>query len=276
MPLSVYITVGTWRRFRSLKPGDVQSNSAHTIMDSINVDGKFFWAIAMSLCISYLSVAQQSNMKNKPITIIGKAENGKGGALVLTQDGTVYYLEGIHSWDVSMEHVEIEVAGTLYVERLSEKDLKNNEGERKQGSMGIKNTILKPTYKRIAAMENKKNGGSEIRNKTGDVSSGEGKYIIVAPIVKKAFVNKAGKATGGEELFIRRSVQDYFIKFCEGHVTRADLEKALIVKEGVEYPNVKLEIEIKEGNWDICEGDPLHSQSRIGEYMVIHRILSMD
>ena len=51
--------------------------------------------------------------------------------------------------------------------------------------------------------------------------------IITAPIVKKNFVNKAGKATDHVEYYIRRSIQDYYIKFCESNVSIKELNEKL-------------------------------------------------
>lgn len=112
------------------------------------------------------------------------------------------------------------------------------------------------------------------RVKTPDVSTGEGKYIVSAPVVRKEFVNKGGKAMGYDELYLRRSMQDYFIKFCESKVSRSELEKHLPIDS--HFQSVTLEVEFREGNWDICEGDPEEMQSRIGKYVIIHKIILSD
>ncbi len=99
------------------------------------------------------------------------------------------------------------------------------------------------------------------------------KYEIVsAPIVKKPFLKKNGEVTDFEEYYLRRSIQDYFIKFCEGKVSQKKLEAALKEDDGM-VKTLKLEVEFLEGEWDICPDDPAEMQSRIGEYVVIHRII---
>ena len=95
--------------------------------------------------------------------------------------------------------------------------------------------------------------------------------IITAPIVKKNFVNKAGKTTDHVEYYIRRSIQDYYIKFCESNVSIKELNEKLENIEG-DIKTLQLEVEFRKGEWDICDGN--HDiQSRIGEYAVILKIL---
>ena len=103
------------------------------------------------------------------------------------------------------------------------------------------------------------------RNKTPDKKGTQGR-IITAQIVRKSFMKKNGKKSSHTELYVRRSIQDYFIKFCESKVSREDIEKA-IEDHG---ETLSLEIEIKKGNWDICDEEQV--QSRGGDYIVIHKI----
>ncbi len=95
--------------------------------------------------------------------------------------------------------------------------------------------------------------------------------IIKAPIVKKNFVNKAGKTTDHVEYYIRQSIQDYYIKFCESNVSIKELNEKLENIEG-DIKALQLEVEFREGEWDICDGNH-EIQSRIGEYAVILKIL---
>ena len=95
--------------------------------------------------------------------------------------------------------------------------------------------------------------------------------IITAPIVKKNFVNKAGKTTDHVEYYIRRSIQDYFIKICESNVSIKELNTHLDNIEG-DVNVLQLEVEFRDGEWDICD-ENYEAQSRIGEYAVILKIL---
>lgn len=97
------------------------------------------------------------------------------------------------------------------------------------------------------------------------------KKIISSPIVAKKFVKKNGKTTDYEEHYLRLSLQDYFIKFCESIVTKKELEKALN-KDRNEIKTLTLEVEFRNGELDICD-DAHEQQSRIGNYVIIHQII---
>lgn len=85
---------------------------------------------------------------------------------------------------------------------------------------------------------------------------------ISCQLIEKEFINKGGKVQEYKELYLRCSVQDYFIKFCESNVTSMELEPYL-------NSGITVKMEIREGRWDHCEGDPDYAQSRIGKYVVI-------
>ena len=85
-------------------------------------------------------------------------------------------------------------------------------------------------------------------------------------LIEKSFTNKGGKITEYKELYLRCSIQDYFIKICEGNVTKDELTKYL--NSGIE-----VEMEIKEGMLDHCDTNPAYAQSRTGTYIVIKKII---
>lgn len=93
--------------------------------------------------------------------------------------------------------------------------------------------------------------------------------LVNVPIVEKPFYNKIGEKSDKTEFYIRCSVQDYFIKFCESQVTKEQLESAL---SKIESPikTLSVKIEIREGEWDRCDSNQV--QSRIGKYVVLHSI----
>lgn len=108
-------------------------------------------------------------------------------------------------------------------------------------------------------------------NKTKDTASSDGKYIISVPVIRKSFVKKNGESTTQKEFYIRRSIQDYYIKFCESKVRREDLENRLSTIKS-EIKIVTLEVEFLDGHWDICN-DNFEQQSRVGAYVIIHSIV---
>lgn len=86
-------------------------------------------------------------------------------------------------------------------------------------------------------------------------------------LIEKEFVNKGGKVTKYKELYLRCSIQDYFIKICESNVDAKTLRKYL-------NKSISVEMEIRDdGMWDICTDDPAYAQSRIGTYVVIKKII---
>jgi hypothetical protein len=107
--------------------------------------------------------------------------------------------------------------------------------------------------------------------KKKDFVNAEGFSIISAPIVRKKFVKKNGQTTDWEELYVRRSVQDYFIKFCESDVSREEMESHLAANNSP-IKMLKLKVEFRTGEWDNCE-EALEVQSRVGDYIIIHSIV---
>jgi len=83
-------------------------------------------------------------------------------------------------------------------------------------------------------------------------------------VVEKASVNKGGKISEYKEMYLRCSVQDYYIKFCESKVSLKKMKKYLDQGVTVTY-------EVREGEWDICKGDP-EMQSRIGTYAIVLKV----
>jgi hypothetical protein len=88
--------------------------------------------------------------------------------------------------------------------------------------------------------------------------------IITGKILEVPFVNKGGRLIEGvESLFLEVGTQQYFIKIQAGKVSRQTLKELL-------GQSIKLEGEIANGLWD---SDDPNIQSRIGEYVVIFKIL---
>jgi len=85
-------------------------------------------------------------------------------------------------------------------------------------------------------------------------------------LIEKEFTNKGGKVTGYKELYLRCSVQDYFIKICEGNVSVKDLKPYI-------NSSITVEMEIRNGIWDHCDENPAYSQSRTGPYVIIKSIV---
>lgn len=109
------------------------------------------------------------------------------------------------------------------------------------------------------------------KNKTENISIDNGKQVMTVPIISKSFVKKNAVITDQKELYIQASMQDYYIKFCESKISRKELEAQLSGING-EIKSLTLELEFLNGNWDICDENHLQ-QSRVGEYVIIHRVI---
>lgn|GEM_PF-1425211 len=97
-------------------------------------------------------------------------------------------------------------------------------------------------------------------------------YIIYAPIVLKDFYKKVGqKKDPVQEHYIQHSAQDYFIKFCEGKVTKSELETALSKQKG-HIKTLKMEVSFRDGTWDNCGEAIPYAATRTGRYAVIMKI----
>jgi len=83
----------------------------------------------------------------KKIDITGIAENSKVGAIVITKNNEVYYLEGIQAWNANIIKKSIVVEGNLVIEYQDERMLMNDKGEYIQGVKGEIRKILKPVWK---------------------------------------------------------------------------------------------------------------------------------
>ena len=89
---------------------------------------------------------------------------------------------------------------------------------------------------------------------------------LTCQLVEKEYVNRMGKSSGLKELYLRCSIQDYFIKICESDVIKDAL---------IPYLNkgIKVKVTILDGDWDICPNEEHELQSRVGKYVIIHEII---
>jgi hypothetical protein len=103
----------------------------------------------INLCFSLFSFLMlYQEVKQEHIVVIGQTKNAKGGAIVVSKDNGVYYLEGIDSWNEEIYDKRVKVSGILKIENL--KRSKQKPGIPMRAEMvGIKRTILKPQWELI-------------------------------------------------------------------------------------------------------------------------------
>ena len=85
-------------------------------------------------------------MKDDKVAVIGIAHNGKGGALIVTEENDVYYIDKLDSWDDLYNGKKVIVSGILKIETFKKEYLQNENGGWKQGIIGDKKKILVPNW----------------------------------------------------------------------------------------------------------------------------------
>lgn len=79
-------------------------------------------------------------------TVRGIARNGKAGALLQTDEG-VFYIDGLSAWNDGLLNQNVEVTGSVEIEKTSEQDLLNEAGEWRAGISGEKKTLVGAMWK---------------------------------------------------------------------------------------------------------------------------------
>jgi hypothetical protein len=120
----------------------------------------------------------------------------------------------------------------------------------------------------------------------GSDNKRKGKYIVIhefidstdamqkefeGSIVKRQQQNKAGRKLNTYDLFFESQGQSYFIKTCNGTVTRSELEGKAINDNSKDNKPFKVIAEIKNG---LRDTDDPKQQSRIGKYICIYKVIN--
>lgn len=82
------------------------------------------------------------------ITLTGIARNGKEGALVQTTEG-VFYIDGLSAWNEGLLNQQVEVTGSVEMEKVDEQDLISDAGEWRAGFSGEKKTLVGAMWKLV-------------------------------------------------------------------------------------------------------------------------------
>ena len=112
------------------------------------------WLLSVLFCCSLMACKESQSsahstltsnpdiMENKIITIQGKAENSKAGAMA-----GKYFLEGLQSWPDSAHGKTVEVTGKLKLVEHREEDLHTVDGLVNQGMVGTQYILQKPKWR---------------------------------------------------------------------------------------------------------------------------------
>jgi len=103
----------------------------------------------------HYSKSNQTNMDNysDSIAITGIANNAKLGAIILTDNKEIYYIEGIDYWPHEVVGKKVKANGFLKKEYFNEVDLMNKKGEYKQGMSGEKLSLQNAIWEIIPEKE---------------------------------------------------------------------------------------------------------------------------
>jgi hypothetical protein len=81
---------------------------------------------------------------DREVTIEGTARNAAGGAVVLTDDRTPVYIDGLESWDRKVDGKKVKAKGTL--RKRGGQQVVNDKGEHSHGFPGERYVLEKPSW----------------------------------------------------------------------------------------------------------------------------------
>jgi hypothetical protein len=101
----------------------------------------------LKLYFYFMAFLTCGNMIKDDIIVVGKAENAKAGAIVISKDDQkMYYVDGLDFWDKKIIGKMVKVKGKLLIEN---KNAQKEDEEISQQITGIKRIILKPKWELI-------------------------------------------------------------------------------------------------------------------------------
>ena len=80
-------------------------------------------------------------------TIRGRAENAKGGAVVITDTMGVVYIDGVDSWDDDVVGKDVVVKGEIFHGKQIPDPVVDEDGAISTGAAGIQTVLLNPKWK---------------------------------------------------------------------------------------------------------------------------------
>jgi hypothetical protein len=95
--------------------------------------------IFLLLIVSCFIYGKPESLK---IEVIGKAMNAKGGAVVISDDNGVFYLDGLDKWNEKFYEKKVKVTGKLMIKEWEKRD----DGEIRAEIAGPQKIIKKPKW----------------------------------------------------------------------------------------------------------------------------------
>jgi hypothetical protein len=106
------------------------------------------WLTAVPLvALLACATAREATMTEARTTVVGRAENGKGGAVVVLESGPVY-VEGLAAWDDALVHQRVRVTGVRRTKQLLPEATVDASGAVSQGASGPQDVLEGATWAR--------------------------------------------------------------------------------------------------------------------------------
>ncbi len=101
--------------------------------------------VALAACASGPPAPPARSLAER-VTLSGTAADAKGGAVVVTDDGAVVYLEGVDAWPAGIRGHRVEVTGKRTRKKLIPDPVVSPTGERSAGAFGDQDVIEGATW----------------------------------------------------------------------------------------------------------------------------------
>lgn len=104
--------------------------------------------LLLLVAVTACATSPENAMRDTLTTILGRAENAKGGAVIVTSDGPVY-VEGLAAWDDAVLGRRVKAAGVRVRKHVLPEGGKNEKGEWLQGAEGPQDVLERATWQLV-------------------------------------------------------------------------------------------------------------------------------
>jgi hypothetical protein len=107
-----------------------------------------FLLVASVACGGRAAAPKAPAVSAATVTVRGVAHDAKGGAIVQTDEGEVYYVAGLDSWPADLRGVRVEVTGRPAHRKLIPDPVVSDSGEHSAGAFGDQDVLEAATWRR--------------------------------------------------------------------------------------------------------------------------------
>jgi hypothetical protein len=91
--------------------------------------------------------AHMTGPEGTELEVVGTAENAMEGAVVVTDSGGTYFVEGVTEWDDATLNRRIVVKGTMVRKKLAPDPVVGPDGSVSHGAKGRSKVLTNPTWR---------------------------------------------------------------------------------------------------------------------------------